>query len=149
VDKDAKAHSVRSVYFGGGRVDTPVYTLESLAVGDTVSGPAILADGTQTLVVAPASRATVLKTHVVVDIEAEAKTKNESEEGEPVDAAPIDPIMLSIFGHRFMAIAEQMGRALQKTSVSTNIKERLDFSCAIFDPEGALVAVSASSRCET
>ena len=48
--------------------------------------------------------------------------------------------MLSIFGHRFMAIAEQMGRALQKTSVSTNVKERLDFSCAIFDETGGLVA---------
>lgn len=48
--------------------------------------------------------------------------------------------MLSIFGHRFMAIAEQMGRSLQKTSVSTNVKERLDFSCAIFDAEGGLVA---------
>ena len=52
----------------------------------------------------------------------------------------VDPIMLSIFGHRFMAIAEQMGRALQKTSVSTNVKERLDFSCAIFDDTGGLVA---------
>lgn len=52
----------------------------------------------------------------------------------------VDPIMLSIFGHRFMAIAEQMGRALQKTSVSTNVKERLDFSCAIFDATGGLVA---------
>lgn len=52
----------------------------------------------------------------------------------------VDPIMLSIFGHRFMAIAEQMGRALQKTSVSTNVKERLDFSCAIFDAAGGLVA---------
>ena len=48
--------------------------------------------------------------------------------------------MLSIFGHRFMAIAEQMGRSLQKTSVSTNVKERLDFSCAIFDAQGGLVA---------
>jgi 5-oxoprolinase (ATP-hydrolysing) len=52
----------------------------------------------------------------------------------------VDPILLSIFGHRFMAIAEQMGRALQKTSVSTNVKERLDFSCAIFDASGGLVA---------
>lgn len=52
----------------------------------------------------------------------------------------VDPIMLSIFAHRFMAIAEQMGRALQKTSVSTNVKERLDYSCALFDPTGGLVA---------
>jgi 5-oxoprolinase (ATP-hydrolysing) len=48
--------------------------------------------------------------------------------------------MLSIFAHRFMAIAEQMGRALQKTSVSTNVKERLDYSCALFDTTGGLVA---------
>lgn len=53
---------------------------------------------------------------------------------------PFDPIELSIFGHRFMSIAEQMGITLQRTSVSTNIKERLDFSCALFDPEGNLVA---------
>lgn len=52
----------------------------------------------------------------------------------------VDPIVLSIFSHRFMAIAEQMGRALQKTSVSTNVKERLDYSCALFDSTGALVA---------
>ncbi|KAI0853332.1 Hydantoinase/oxoprolinase N-terminal region-domain-containing protein [Daldinia vernicosa] len=52
----------------------------------------------------------------------------------------VDPVKLNIFGHRFMSIAEQMGRALQKTSVSINIKERLDFSCAIFSPDGQLVA---------
>ena len=53
---------------------------------------------------------------------------------------PLNLIELSIFGHRFMSIAEQMGLTLQKTSVSTNIKERLDFSCALFDPNGNLVA---------
>ncbi|KAJ0165287.1 Uncharacterized protein CTA2_11788 [Colletotrichum tanaceti] len=52
----------------------------------------------------------------------------------------VDSIILSVFGHRFMAIAEQMGRALQKTSVGTNFKERLDFSCAIFDAMGGLLA---------
>jgi 5-oxoprolinase (ATP-hydrolysing) len=57
-----------------------------------------------------------------------------------MDTAEVDPIMLSIFAHRFMAIAEQMGRALQKTSVSTNVKERLDYSCALFDSTGGLVA---------
>jgi 5-oxoprolinase (ATP-hydrolysing) len=56
------------------------------------------------------------------------------------DTKEVDPIMLSIFAHRFMAIAEQMGRALQKTSVSTNVKERLDYSCALFDATGGLVA---------
>jgi 5-oxoprolinase (ATP-hydrolysing) len=57
-----------------------------------------------------------------------------------VNATDVDPIMLSIFAHRFMAIAEQMGRALQKTSVSTNVKERLDYSCALFGSDGGLVA---------
>lgn len=57
-----------------------------------------------------------------------------------MDTENVDPIMLSIFAHRFMAIAEQMGRALQKTSVSTNVKERLDYSCALFDSTGGLVA---------
>jgi 5-oxoprolinase (ATP-hydrolysing) len=50
----------------------------------------------------------------------------------------VDHIQLSLFAHRFMSIAEQMGRALQKTAVSLNIKERLDFSCALFGPEGML-----------
>jgi hypothetical protein len=51
-----------------------------------------------------------------------------------------DAVLLSVFAHRFMSIAEQMGRVLQRTSVSTNIKERLDFSCALFGPAGGLVA---------
>ncbi len=49
----------------------------------------------------------------------------------------VDPVQLSIFGNLFMSIAEQMGRMLQKTAISTNIKERLDFSCALFGPDGA------------
>lgn len=60
----------------------------------------------------------------------------DAEDGELI----VDPIKLSIFGHRFMGIAEEMGRTLQKTSLSLNIKERLDFSCAIFSPDGELVA---------
>ena len=52
----------------------------------------------------------------------------------------LDPIQLSIFSHRFMSIAEQMGRILQRTAISTNIKERLDFSCAVFGPDGGLVS---------
>jgi 5-oxoprolinase (ATP-hydrolysing) len=57
-----------------------------------------------------------------------------------LDPNVVDPIQLSIFSHRFMGIAEQMGRALQKTAISLMIKERLDFSCAIFGPDGQLVA---------
>lgn len=53
---------------------------------------------------------------------------------------PCDPIRLSVFGHRFMSIAEQMGRTLQRTSISVNMRERLDYSCALFGPDGGLVA---------
>ncbi|KAI1639564.1 5-oxoprolinase [Biscogniauxia mediterranea] len=132
-----KTHGKSQVYFEGGRVETPIYKLVDLAVGDEISGPAVLADGTQTIVVTPNAKALILKTHVVIDLEKE--TKDESHKKESAERG-VDPIMLSIFGHRFMAIAEQMGRALQKTSVSTNVKERLDFSCAIFDATGGLVA---------
>jgi len=51
-----------------------------------------------------------------------------------------DPILLTLFSNRFMSVAEAMGRSLQQTSISTNIKERLDFSCALFAPDGDLVA---------
>ncbi|CAK7202586.1 hypothetical protein SEUCBS139899_005310 [Sporothrix eucalyptigena] len=133
----SKRHNQAQVYFDGGRIETPIFKLENLAVGDRVSGPAMLADGTQTIVVSPGTAATKLSTHVIIDIEHDGRGKEQKEaEGD----REVDPILLSVFGHRFMAIAEQMGRALQKTSVSTNVKERLDFSCAIFDADGALVA---------
>lgn len=145
VPKGEKQYGTRKAYFEGGRQDTAIYKLEDLDVGDRVKGPAIIADGTQTIVVPPGASALLIDTHVVINI-------GESDGmGKQVDTKEVDPILLSIFAHRFMAIAEQMGRALQKTSVSTNVKERLDYSCALFDSEGGLVAngtyhpVSASS----
>ena len=75
---------------------------------------------------------------VIIDIHDEGS--KDVKDYKTVEEVPLDPIELSIFGHRFMSIAEQMGTTLQKTSVSTNIKERLDFSCAIFGPEGNLIA---------
>ncbi|KAG6005826.1 hypothetical protein E4U21_007598 [Claviceps maximensis] len=134
-----KQHSVNEVYFDGGRRQTPVYKLEGLDVGTVIKGPAMLADGTQTIVVPPGTEALITETHVIMD---KKKTEDAEEDGHHDEETnrKVDPILLSIFGHRFMAIAEQMGRALQKTSVSTNVKERLDFSCAIFDATGGLVA---------
>ena len=143
--KDIKPKEVKSgekefgrskVYFEDSRQDTPIYKLEDLEVGDRIKGPAILADGTQTIVVTPDASALVIDTHVIINIgEQELKDASISD-----TTKEVDPIVLSIFAHRFMAIAEQMGRALQKTSVSTNVKERLDYSCALFDSTGGLVA---------
>lgn len=132
-----KKHSEAKVYFEGGRLDTPIYRLEDLDVGTAINGPAVLADQTQTIVVTLNSTALILKTHVIIE---RHKTDGKDDDQGKNSEREVDPILLSIFGHRFMAIAEQMGRALQKTSVSTNVKERLDFSCAIFDANGGLVA---------
>ncbi|KAG6122991.1 hypothetical protein E4U14_002363 [Claviceps sp. LM454 group G7] len=135
-----KQHCTQEVYFDVGRRRTPVYKLEGLDVGTVIKGPAMLADGTQTIVVPPGTEALTTETHVILDKKRSEGAKEDDENLDEKSSQKVDPILLSIFGHRFMAIAEQMGRALQKTSVSTNVKERLDFSCAIFDAKGGLVA---------
>ena len=134
LEEGKKEYDRRQVYFEGGRQDTPVYKIEDISTGDRIKGPAILADDTQTIVVTPGAFALLIDTHVVINI------GETSDQDNNINTKDVDPIMLSIFAHRFMAIAEQMGRALQKTSVSTNVKERLDYSCALFDSEGGLVA---------
>ncbi|ATY59277.1 hydantoinase B oxoprolinase [Cordyceps militaris] len=123
-----------TIYFeGSGHVDSPVYELQGLSVGTRIVGPAMFIDKTQTILVSPGATATMLENYVIIDRDVASVTKKTEE-------AEFSPIQLSVFAHRFMAIAEQMGRTLRKTAVSTNIKERLDFSCAIFSPDGGLVA---------
>ncbi|KAH6686203.1 5-oxoprolinase [Plectosphaerella plurivora] len=119
-----------------GTVDAAVFLLGKLEKGTRIPGPALVLDQTQTIVVRPGATAVILDTSVLIEVGDETSASETA--APPQDA--INPIRLSIFGHRFMSIAEQMGRTLQKTSVSTNIKERLDFSCAIFSPDGGLVA---------
>lgn len=128
-----KPSAVKSVYFSSlGWVDTDVYSFDQLPAGFVIQGPAIVVDKTQTLLVGPRSTARIEGDKLIMDVNP-SKTTN-------VSATVLDPIALSVFRHRFMGIAEQMGRVLQNVSVSANIKERLDFSCAIFTPEGSLVA---------
>lgn len=135
VASEKAVQMVKDVYFEGkGWQKTPVYLLNSLHSGNQVKGPAMIIDDTQTILITPNATATALKQHVVIDIDT-------SVSGKDLASGPVlDPVQLSVFGHRFMGIAEQMGRTLQKTSVSTNIKERLDFSCALFSEDGRLVA---------
>jgi len=134
ISKENKQFDTRQVYFEGGRQDTPIYKITDINVGDQITGPAVLADETQTIVVTPGATALMIDTHIVINLGEDDGSEKK------LDTEQVDPIMLSIFSHRFMAIAEQMGRALQKTSVSTNVKERLDYSCALFDADGGLVA---------
>ncbi|EPE08394.1 5-oxoprolinase [Ophiostoma piceae UAMH 11346] len=120
---------------GGQRTDTKLYLLNNIKAGTRIAGPALILDKTQTILVVPTAEALVLDSTVMVNlVDAETTASAVAK-----SSSDVNPIQLSIMGHRFMSIAEQMGRTLQKTSVSTNIKERLDFSCAIFSPDGGLV----------
>ncbi|KAF5136832.1 5-oxoprolinase [Metarhizium anisopliae] len=131
----ASSGTNRVFFEGFGSLDTRVYELQSLPVGAHITGPALIIDNTQTILVTPDSITTILDSYVVID----RKLQKQERSSDGVEEE-FSPIQLTVFGHRFMSIAEQMGRTLKKTAVSTNIKERLDFSCAIFSPDGGLVA---------
>jgi len=120
------------VYFDDNFVSTPLYSIESLPIGFEISGPAIIIDRNSTINIEPGFEVSVNKLgHLVINQEVLQKSQFSSER---------DAISLEIFNNLFMSIAEQMGFTLQNTAHSVNIKERLDFSCALFDGNGNLVA---------
>ena len=122
-----------SAYFERtGRHNTPVFDITHLQPFQSIHGPAIIIQDITTIVIEPDCTALITS---LGDLEISVH-----ESVSKVVSRTVDPIYLSIFSHRFMGIAEQMGRTLQRTSISVNIKERLDFSCALFDPSGGLVA---------
>jgi 5-oxoprolinase (ATP-hydrolysing) len=123
---------VVACYFDDGWQQTELYELNDLLAGHTINGPAILVQDTATVVVEPDCTASITE---YGDIEILVGQQHRQQVG-----TEVDPVQLSIFSNLFMSIAEQMGRMLQKTAVSTNIKERMDFSCALFNPDGHLVA---------
>jgi 5-oxoprolinase (ATP-hydrolysing) len=111
-----------------------VYTRDQLSPGHKVKGPAIIIEPHQTVVVEPGWQAAITaKNHLVLT--RIVRLRRTSAIG-----TKADPIMLEVFNNLFMSIAEQMGVALQNTAYSVNIKERLDFSCAVFAHDGTLVA---------
>ncbi|KAF7827247.1 5-oxoprolinase [Senna tora] len=129
-----KVDGYYKVYFGNGWQETPLYKLENMGYGHIMIGPAIIMNGNSTVIVEPNCRAIITKYgNIKIEIDSSLGSAKISDK-------VADVVQLSIFNHRFMGIAEQMGRTLQRTSISTNIKERLDFSCALFDPTGGLVA---------
>ncbi len=119
-------------YFDAGWQETEIYNLDDLGAGHEIDGPAIIIHDTSTIMVEPECRA-LITAHGDVEITVGSGANR-------TIGTRVDPIQLSIFSNLFMSIAEQMGRMLQKTAISTNIKERLDFSCALFGPNGELVA---------
>lgn len=130
--------------------DAPIYHRDDLCPGDVISGPALIIEPTGTNVVEPHWQATLTaKGHLILKtIKKEIQRSKFKGQNNKADALPTsdsrlptpDPVLLEIFNNLFRAVAEEMGVTLQNTSYSVNIKERLDFSCAVFDQQGQLVA---------
>jgi 5-oxoprolinase (ATP-hydrolysing) len=121
--------------FSGGRWhEAPLYRREELGPGTRIGGPAIIAEANATTVVEPEWQARLTDSNGLV-LERMRTRKTSAAVG-----TQVDPVMLEIFNNLYMSIAEQMGLRLQNTAHSVNIKERLDFSCALFDAEGNLIA---------
>lgn len=128
---DAIAHV--AMYLAGAMREAPVHTRDGLAVDAIVNGPALILDPVSTVIVEPGWRARVLADGTLLLERTEARAERAADDA-------VDPVRLEIFAGLFMGIAEEMGAALQRSAASVNIRERLDFSCALFDAEGGLVA---------
>ena len=123
-----------SIYFNGSRNTAPILTRGALGAGQTLHGPAIVTDNTGTNVVDPDWKASLDDAGNLVMRRAKPRKTLQAL------GTRADPVMLEVFNNLFMSIAEQMGSTLANTAYSVNIKERLDFSCALFDAQGNLVA---------
>jgi 5-oxoprolinase (ATP-hydrolysing) len=134
------------LFIGGRWRQVPLLRREAMALGAEVSGPALIVEATGTNLLAVGWRARLLAGGELLFTAGEAggEAAAEASEADPggggADILPPDPVRLELFNHRFAAIAEQMGVRLQQSARSVNIRERHDFSCAVFDGEGALVA---------
>ena len=161
VERRPVAASITTTWFGGRACETGVFSRGELRAGDRIAGPAIVCESSSTVVIDPGFDCRVLSRGELLiedgalgqDVkeglrpsqvirtagQASSGTPESPGDGAIAGEIPCDPVLLEIFNSRFAAIAEGMGLTLQRTSCSTNVKERLDFSCALFDPSGNLV----------
>ena len=121
------------MYDKGEWSSVPVHALSDIGPGASLTGPALIMDANSTIVLDAGWEAARLADGML-------ELTRAAQSGAAKAGAELDPIRLELFNKRFMAVAEQMGVALERTAHSVNIKERLDFSCAVFDAEGGLVA---------
>ncbi|HIP24511.1 MAG TPA: 5-oxoprolinase, partial [Rhodobacteraceae bacterium] len=122
------------VYFNGDWHDARFIKRETLRPGDTLTGPAVLVEPHTSIAIEPGWRARITTHNHVELVRFEAKARDHA------IGTKADPVMLEVFNNLYMSIAEQMGAVLENTAASVTIKERLDFSCAVFDAEGDLIA---------
>ena len=132
--EETQAVASVKMYSDGHYRDTPLHRAENLQPGHRIPGPAIITDANATTVIEPQWQAEVTaQGHLLL-------TRTTARQTLAAIGTTVDPVMLEIFNNLFMAIAEQMGVTLANTAYSVNIKERLDFSCALFNAEGELIA---------
>jgi 5-oxoprolinase (ATP-hydrolysing) len=125
---------IRPVFFGGQWHDTPFFDRDALRPEDTIGGPAVIRERNTTIVIDPGWQAEVTTlNHLLL-------RRIEPLQRASAIGTRVDPVLLEVFNNLFMSIAEQMGVTLANTATSVNIKERLDFSCALFDAQGNLIA---------
>ena len=131
------AEQTTPMFSGGQKLDADIFKRDQLKPGHRVSGPALIIEDHQTIVVEPGWQATISELDHIILTRAHPLERGAAlgTKGEGAD-----PVLLEVFNNLFMSIAEQMGVTLQNTAYSVNIKERLDFSCAIFNADGQLVA---------
>ena len=129
-----QALTSKTVVMAGEVRITNFYNRSELAIGGLVFGPAVIIEQTSTIVIEPGWAGCLTDNGDLVLERVEILQRQHA------IGTSVDPVMLEIFNKLFMSVAEQMGTVLENTAVSVNIKERLDFSCAIFTPEGELVA---------
>jgi 5-oxoprolinase (ATP-hydrolysing) len=160
--RDGKPERVVRTRFASGWRETPVHPRDRLIPGRSIVGPAIITESLSTVVVEPGWSARLTEAgDLLLELEGESDPATSSTSSSDlagaatVDAVsdrkmsptagngdaeePVDPVLLELFNNRFASIAEQMGETLRRTSLSTNVKERLDFSCAVFTATGGLV----------
>jgi len=144
---EPNAIGIKRAYFENGWEEVNVYQFDDLKPGHEIKGPCNIVQSISTIVLEIGCSAIVTSDgdlEITVDSSGDStlESMNDIDEAnEPsLNEVHEDPVQLSIFSHRFMGIAEQMGRTLQRTAISVNMKERLDFSCALFTADGGLVA---------
>ncbi len=133
-DTAPQAADTVDMHTGGRSHRTPVFLRDALHPGDKIKGPAIIAEANATTVVEPGWQAEVTRLDHLLLRRVEARPARVA------IGTSVDPVMLEVFNNLYMSIAEQMGLRLEATAYSVNIKERLDFSCALFDAQGQLIA---------
>ena len=124
----------KKMYVNGSEINTPIYKRDELIIGQNILGPAIIVEATGTNIIDDGWSGTLDKHYNLILSRAEEKKLQKG------IGTSVDVVMLEVFNNLFMNIAEQMGATLANTAYSVNIKERLDFSCALFNNEGSLVA---------